>query len=169
MGNYPDALIAIRQVLRQDPDDEAALPEMLIIGQAIHNPSVEFAALEGLERIGRMPVFVRPMYCRLLLLRKRKQQARRVAEEGLALLPHVRISGKRELRRFFSQLIDAETPGPPTQAGAHIQATARTRTSGGGTLGRRPPGGPGSRCGYYGTEAAGRSPAGTGRRRDGRR
>jgi superfamily II DNA or RNA helicase len=111
-GNYPDALIAIRQVLRQDPDNEVALHEMLIIGQTTHNPSVEFAALEGLERIGQMPVFVRPMYCRLLLLRKRNQDARRVAEEGLALLPHVRISGKRELRRVFNEFIEAEKPEP---------------------------------------------------------
>jgi superfamily II DNA or RNA helicase len=114
-GNYPDALSTLRQVLRQDPDNGLALHEMLIIGQATHNPSVEFAALEGLERIGQMPVFVRPMYCRLLMLRKRKQDARRVAEQGLALLPHARISGKRELRRFFSEIIDAAgTPAPPS-------------------------------------------------------
>ena len=49
MGNYQEALFAIRQVLRQEPDNEDALREMLIIGQAIRNPSVEFAALEGLQ------------------------------------------------------------------------------------------------------------------------
>jgi hypothetical protein len=32
-------------VLRQDPDNDAALREMLIIGQATRNPAVEFAAL----------------------------------------------------------------------------------------------------------------------------
>jgi superfamily II DNA or RNA helicase len=105
MGNYQEALFAIRQVLRQEPDNEDALREMLIIGQAIRNPSVEFAALEGLDRSGRMPVFVRPMYCRLLLQRQRFQDARRVAEEGLAFLPQERIRGKRELRRFFNQFI----------------------------------------------------------------
>jgi superfamily II DNA or RNA helicase len=129
MGNYPDALIAIRQVLRQDPDDEVALHEMLIIGQATHNPSVEFAALEGLERIGRMPVFVRPMYCRLLLLRKRKREARRVAEEGLALLPQVRISGKRELRRFFTQLIATEESVPRAEPEVKSQPALPSRAS----------------------------------------
>jgi hypothetical protein len=45
MGDYQDALVAIRHVLRQDPDNDAALREMLIIGQATRNPAVEFAAL----------------------------------------------------------------------------------------------------------------------------
>jgi len=96
MGNYQDALVAIRHVLRQDPYNEAALREMLIIGKAARNPAVEFAALESLDRAGRMPVFVQPVYCEPLLQRQRFQDARRVAEEGLALLPQARISGKRE-------------------------------------------------------------------------
>ena len=123
MGNYQEALIAVRQLLRQEPENEAALREMLIIGQETRNPNVEFAALEGLDRAGCMPVFVRPMYCGFLLKRQRNEDARRVAEEGLALLPQARISGKRELRRFFNQLITVEArilrPGPEAKPGPH--------------------------------------------------
>jgi superfamily II DNA or RNA helicase len=110
MGNYQEALFAIRQVLRQEPDNEDALREMLIIGEATRNSSVEFAALEGLDRAGRLPVFVRPIYCGHLLKRQRTQDARRVAEEGLALLPQARITGKRDLRRFFNEMIASGEP-----------------------------------------------------------
>jgi superfamily II DNA or RNA helicase len=121
MGNYQNALILIRQVLRQDPENEAALREMLIIGQATRNPTVEFTALEGLDRAGRMPVFMRPMYCNLLLQRQRFQDAHRVAEEGLALLPQERISGKRELKSFFSQLVAIGASAPRAEANVNAR------------------------------------------------
>lgn len=135
MGNYRDALIFIRQVLRQDPDNADALREMLIIGQATRNPSVEFNALEGLDRAGCLPAYVRPAYCGLQLQRQRFQDARRVAEEGLALLPHVRISGKRELRRFYTQLIATEefVPRSEPEVKSHpVRPPRASRTSVGG-------------------------------------
>ena len=112
MGNYREALVAVRQVLRQDPDNEEALREMLIIGEALQNPNVELAALEGLYRAERMPVSLRPVYCERLLQRRRYPDARRVAEEGLTLLPQAQTREKRELKRYFTQLMVIEPSGP---------------------------------------------------------
>jgi superfamily II DNA or RNA helicase len=112
MGEYQEALAVVQNVLRQMPGNEAALREMLMIGQALKQPDLEFSALEGLHRCDRLPDFMRPAYCEHLLRHRRFQDARRAAEEGLALLPQADISGKRAIRQFYTQLLNLPQ-GPP--------------------------------------------------------
>jgi SNF2 family DNA or RNA helicase len=115
MGNYREALAAVRQVLRQEPENEEALNEMLIISQLTRNPAVEFAALEGLDRAGRMSVVQRCQYCELLIQRKRFQDVRRLAEEGLALLQQTKVRNKRELKRYFTRLMATGPSGTASE------------------------------------------------------
>jgi superfamily II DNA or RNA helicase len=112
MGHYEDALATVKKVLRQTPGNEAALGELLMIGQTLRRPELEFAALEGLHHCGGLVDYMRPIYCQHLLRQKRFEDARRAAEEGLALLPQTKISGKRSLKQFYTQLLNLPGDSP---------------------------------------------------------
>jgi tetratricopeptide (TPR) repeat protein len=112
MGRYEDALATVQKVLRQTPGSEPALGELLMIGQALRRPELEFAALEGLHHCGGLVDYMRPIYCQHLLRQRRIEDACRVAEEGLALLPQTKISGKRSLKQFYTQLLNLPRDSP---------------------------------------------------------
>jgi hypothetical protein len=109
MGHYKEALATVQKVLRQTPGNETALRELLMIGEALRRPDLEFEAMDGLQRCNCLPDILRPVYCEHLLQRRRYQDAGRVAREGLALLTRAKIRGKRNLKQFYSGIIDLET------------------------------------------------------------
>jgi SNF2 family DNA or RNA helicase len=124
MGHYQDALATVQKVLRQTPGNEAALRELLMIGQTLRRPELEFAALEGLHRCGGLVDYLRPIYCEHLLRHRRFDDARREAEEGLALLPQAKISGKRDLKQFYTRLLNLQGDSPrPGWAGERPRQT----------------------------------------------
>jgi superfamily II DNA or RNA helicase len=112
MGHYQEALATVQKVLRQTPGNEAALRELLIIGQTLRRPELEFAALEGLHHCGGLVDYMRPVYCEHLLRHSRFEDARRVAEEGLALLPQTKTSRKRSLKQFYTQFLNLPRNSP---------------------------------------------------------
>jgi hypothetical protein len=94
----------------------------------MRRPGIEFAALEGLHRCGRLPESLRPVYCEHLMERERYPDARRVAQEGLALLPQVKISGKRTLKQFYTDVVKMEATAIKLErVEARIREIAPTR------------------------------------------
>ncbi len=109
-GDFYGALANLNKLLRHEPDNEAALIEMGLIGKLLNRHDLELKALLKLYDTGRLTEKMRPVLCTHLMQQNRLQEAQQVAEEGLSRLQRSRLPGKRDLKTFYTHIQSLAVP-----------------------------------------------------------